>query len=341
MPENNEIIDSPFVKSEIDTAMDSFIKEAAVEFAPPDDFAPVPETPSADPASPAAYLAPTPEATKAPEGEDAAVTRGLERLVAREVELRTREDRLKGSESEVEALRARVRELEPLALSPDLLAQIKLSPTSALRALGLDPDEVVRTALMEKIGDKATPEMKEMLERTQTKRELAQLRAQIQEAERARAAQAYFDRVAAGAQDHVRNLEGLSKHAPTVAHVAKSDPGRVFQEIMEEIQKDAQTRSRTEPNGDVIGYEEAAKRVESRWGALKSMLGASVTPEIPSNASMSATKTVEAAVQKPNPPNTVKPPERPLAPWLQSSKTEDEGLRAAIDEWRRAESARK
>lgn len=338
MTENKEVYDSPFAKTEIDTAMDAFIEEAKVEFAP-EPSAPEPISEPTEPTGESLAPAPTPEVPQ--EDENAAVSRGLERLVAREVELRAREDRLKGAESEVEALRARVRELEPLALSPDLLAQIKLSPTSGLRTLGLDPDEVIRTALMEKIGDKATPEMRDMLERNSTKRELAQLRAQIQEAERARAAQAYFDRIAAGAQDHVRNLDGLSKHAPTVAHVAKSDPGRVFSEIMEEIQRDAQVRAKTEPHADVISYEEASKRVEARWGALKAMLGAGVVVD-PSNASTPANKTVEAAVQKPNsPPNTVKPPERPLAPWLQGSKSEEDGLRAAIDEWRRAESARK
>lgn len=312
-------------KTEIDTAMESFISEAQKEFAVVEEI-PAP--------------APTEEVVAAPTEQENTATptppdpteRGIERLVSREMELREREARLTSAEKEMETLRSRLRDLEPRAVTEDLLNQIKLSPSQGLRALGLDPDEVVRAALVEKLGDKANdPELKEMMEKTRMRREFESLKAQVQMAERQRAAQEYYSKVASGANEYVRNHDGLSKHAPTVATVAKSNPDHVFQEIMEEITRDANVRAAREPNGDVISYEEAASRVEKRWAAMKNLLS-------PVIASTPAPKTsVEAKTPAVSPPSTIKPPERPLAPWLQRKTTEEEAIRLAISEWQRAE----
>lgn len=265
--------------------------------------------------------------------------RGLERLVAREVELRERESRLSESAKEMEALRARLSELEPRAVTEDLLNKIKLSPSEGLRALGLDPDEVVRTALVEKLGEKAnTPEMRETMERAKMRKEMEALKNQIRQAEMKRAAQEYFDKVDSGAREHAKNAEGLSKYAPTVASVAKTSPDRVHREIMEEITRDAAVRSSREPDGDVISYEEAASRIEKRWAEMKSLFGAptpgpSVTPS--GVASTPESKTPVVTQNPKPPPSTPKPPDRPLLPWLQASKDEEEAIKEAITEYRR------
>lgn len=334
--------DTPaFVPTEIDNQVSQLISQIAAEQA--DEVitgeAPAQEAPGTPETAPPG---PAPEVTNDPAAE-----RGLERLVAREIELRERETKVKGVEQEVEALRARLRELEPRALSQEHLDKIRLSPTEGLKALGLDPDEVVRQALVEKLGDKANdPAMREMLERSRMRKEMEALRAQVQQAEMRQAAQAYFTQVNTGARDFVSDTEGLSKHAPTVAYVAKSNPDRVHQEIMEEISRDAAVRAAREPNGDVIPYDEAARRVEARWSAMKSLLIAGVSPPSVPNTAQNALnetpKTSAGANQTPKPPpSTIKPPDRPMAPWLQANKHEDEAIREAMLEWQRLENAKR
>lgn len=322
---------TPFEKTEIDTAMDQFISEAQKEFAPADELAEAPV--EVAPSAPAPTEEPQNNTVEAPE------TRGLERLVAREVELREREARLSGTEKEMEALRARLAELEPRALTPDKIDQIKFSPSEGLRALGLDPDEVIKAALVEKLGDKANdPETRALLEQSRMRKEMMALRAQVQEAERRQAAAAYYSQISNGALEYVNKVEGLSQY-PSVAQVAKSNPQRVYQEIMEEITRDAQVRATREPNGDVISFDEAAKRVEARWSEFKGFF--SQAPSVPANAGtpvpseLKAKTIVEA--EKKSPPSTMKPPEKPLAPWLQKSLDEEEAIRAALMEYKRAE----
>lgn len=324
--------------NELDTAMSAFIKETQAEFAAAAPADPVEEAPA--PETPAEPVVPTELAIAA---EEPAVERGLERLVAREVELRERETRLAGAQKEMEALHARIRDLESRALSPELLDKIKWSPQEGLKALGLDPDEVVKAALVEKMGDKANdPETRALLERSKMRKEMEQLRAQVLESERKQAAQAYFATVQNGAVEFTRKLDGLSKETPTVSAIAKNNPERVFQEIMEEITRDAASRAAREPGGDIISYEEAAKRVEQRWSAMKALFGGPLPGETPKpapNAGMPTPKTnVEAKPDVKSPPSTIKPPEKPLAPWQQRDVDADEGIRAAIAEWRRAES---
>lgn len=318
--------------TDIDLAVKDFIAEASKEFAYNEPEPEIPTEPTAEVTTEQPNTAPV----ETPNPDPA--ERGLERLVAREVELRERETRLAGTEKEVEALRAHIRDLESRQISEDILNQIKLSPSSGLRALGLDPDEVVRSALVEKLGDKANdPEIKEMMERNRLRREMEALKGQIQAQERQRAAQEYFSKVASGANEYARNHDGLGKHAPTVAAVAKTNPDHVYAEIMEEITRDAAVRAAREPNGDVISYEEAANRVEKRWSAMKKLLvpgqepGNPVTTP-PGAASTQPKTSVEAKV---TPPSTVKPPDKPIAPWLQKNLDNEEAIRLAIAEYNR------
>lgn len=323
-----------YEKTEIDTQMESFISEMTTEFAAEPEVAPA-ETPSA----PVETLGDTAQDNTAPAETPTTdpAERGLERLVAREMELREREKALSQSQAEMEALRARIRELEPRTVTEDLLNQIRVSPVQGLRSLGLDPDEVVRAALVEKLGDKAdTPEIREMLEKSRLRREMESLKAQVQAAERERMAQEYYSHIASGANQYVRDLSGMEKAAPTVASVAKSNPERVYSEIMEEITRDANARSAREPNGDPISYEEAAKRVEKRWSDIKSL----IIPQTPASTPTPNTKVVAKPSNSPQPPSqapaaTVKPPEKPLAPWLQRNVDQEEALRLAIAEYKR------
>lgn len=334
MTDNKEIVmESSFGPTELDNQVESFISDIAKEFTAE------PETPEPA-ATPKLEAPPTPGPQENSEPDPA--ERGLERLVAKEIDLRERENKIASAQEEIKALRSRLSELEPRAITPELLDKIKLSPQDGLRAIGLDPDEVVRAALMEKLGDKAnTPEMKEMMERVRLRKEMDALRAQVQMAERQKAAREYYETVASGAKAYVSNIDGLSKHAPTVAQVAKTNPDRVHAEIMEEISRDAAYRAQAEPNGDVITYQEAAQRVDKRWSAMRALLAPQSMVEPPANASTSEPKTNAPAAQSPKtPPATVKTPDRPLAPWLQHKKDDEEAINEAIMEFRKLESQR-
>lgn len=322
-----------FAPTELDNQAEAFIADLAKDFTAEDEAPaqsqPVVEAPEIPGETPNTVEDPT--------------ERGLERLVAREVDLREREAKLSNASEEIKALRARLSELEPRSISPELLDKIKLSPQDGLRALGLDPDEVVRNALMEKLGDKAnTPEMKDMMERVRLRKEMDTLRSKVQAAEQKQAAQAYYAQVADGAKKYVSAPEGLSKHAPTLSQVAKSNPDRVYSEIMEEITRDAAHRAQSEPNGDVITYQEAAARIEKRWSAMKALLVGENPSSATAPASINEPKTTVSAAQSPKiPPVTTKPPDRPLAPWLVAKKDEDEAILEAINEWKKAEAQRR
>lgn len=333
------VIDNPYGPSALDTEAEAFISDLSKDFSPE-----VEESAASVGGVAQAASDSTPKPAPVPEKNEDPAERGLERLVAREVELRERETALLSTQKEMESLRSRLRELEPRAVTQDLLDKIKLSPAEGLRALGLDPDEVVRAALVEKMGDKAnSPEVRDMMEKVRIRKEMETLKAQVADAERRQAAQAYYAKIANGAREHVTNIDGISKYAPTVASVAKVNPDRVFQEIMEEISRDAAYRAQREPDGDVITYEEAATRVEKRWLAMKTLLeaGATAKDPAPTVGMLAAKTTVQAQTTPKSPPTTIKPPERPLAPWLQRDTNEDEAIREAILEWNRAESASK
>ena len=324
-----------FAPTEIDTAVESFIADTKEEFRYED------PTETAVPVEAAPEVPVTPEAPVVPSAltEVKPEDRGLERLIAREMELRERETAFGREKAEVEAYRTRIKELEACAIPEDFHNKIKLSPSETLRSIGLDPDEIVRTALAEKLGDKAPPEVRDLMEKTRLRREMEALKAQVMEGERRQAAQAYYTQVANGAREYLGKAEEISKHSPTVAHVAKSNPDRVYQEVMEEITRDAQVRAAREPNGNVMSYDDAVKRVESRWSAMKSLLiPQGPNPVDASTPQVAETKQNVAKETPKSPPSTIKPPEKPLAPWLQATKSEEDAIRAAIDEWRRAES---
>mgnify|MGYP001558408815 CR=1 FL=1 len=285
----------------------------------------------------AAEPAPEPElGTEAPpevpvvEAEAKPEDRGIERLVAREVELRTKEAGIDAKLAKVTEYEARIKELESRQMPDDLAFNLRTNPTEALEAMGISSDDLVRRVIAARLGDQVPEKLKEELHRDETQRQIHELQKQINQRDQAAAARAFVDQVNAGAREYV--TKGVGEHAPTVSRVAKANPERVYQEILAEISADARARSAREPNGAVLPYEEAAKRVEARWAELASTL-------TPASTTAPATTALGAKNGTPQPTiPVVKPPERPLAPWLQAKDAqEDAGLKAAIAEYRRLE----
>ncbi len=294
---------------------------------------------------------PTTEAPKEPDKVEATpvdppaktpVDAGLERLVAREVEIRGREEAFSRKEAEYKALEARLQAAEARQVPQDVVGGLRNRPTETLKAMGLDPDDLVRRAIAEKMGDKAPEQLRQKLEQSSTQAQIQALEQKIISQERERAQQEFFNKVNSSAREYVGS--GLGTYAPTVAEVAKKAPDRVHQEIMQEIIQDAQIRGPREPNGELLSFEDAAKRVEARWDAFKKLLSPSDTTALASTADSSKTSalgnTTAKVITKTQTSPATKPPDRPLAPWQIRSDIEEEGIRAALMEYKRVESGK-
>lgn len=330
--------------SALDTAAESFITEiskeyketaldeqlAAVETPGPSDV-PSESAAGAEGAPTEAAPAPAPEAGKVAED------RGFERLVEREVALQAREKAINERDSRYSAMEARLKELETRVIPPDLINRFETDPEAAMKALNLDPENVVRMVIANRLGDKADPAIRGVVESAKIKKELHDLKAALHEQQRAAQAQAFVAKVESEARAYVH--KGIGEHAPIVATVAKANPDRVYREIMEEISKDANDKLARGSGGDVLTYDEAAKRVEARWSEFKTLVapGPAATPD---PASTTAPKATAPGAKPTNQTSAPKTPDRPIAPWLSNKDILDEGIAAGLAEFKRVEGGR-
>jgi hypothetical protein len=314
--------------SELDEAASAFIKEYA---ATPQDEAPDEVAPPVIEAKDET-VAPVTPGTAAPNTvED---PRGLERLVEREVALRERDTAIAAREARMAELEARAAK----ALPDDILSKLEYSPEETLKAMGVDPEQLVRQVIANRLGDQADPSVKQTIESAKVRKEINELRATLAEQQRRAAAGAFVAQVEAGAREYV--MKGVGENVPTVTAVAKANPDRVYREIMEEIAKDAQSRAAKDPNGDVLPYAEAAKRVEARWAEFKAILSPAPAPAGNPTTTASTSNSTAIASGAKTTSTTVKSPDRPIAPWLQKGQEEENGIKAAIAEYNRVEAAR-
>jgi hypothetical protein len=255
--------------------------------------------------------------------------RFFERVVQRELAAKEQEAKAAATLAQVTAKIEEYKGLQGLKSTKELMEMAANDPAGVMTALGQDPAHMIKLALAQQLGDKAPPELQEFAKNYARDREVADLRAQIARSEQSRAQQDYFNSVVNGAREYVSKSVGDS--TPTLAIVAKANPERAHKEIMEEIQRDAQTRGATDPNGEPLTYPEAAKRVEARMAEWKSLLG------VQNSMSTASTK----STQKPNgttPPQS-KPPAKPLRPWEQKNNLEDQGIQDALREFHKMEAA--
>lgn len=276
--------------------------------------------------------APQPEAVAEVEPEEPAIARGMERLVAREVALQAKEAAFQAREARVQGLETELATLRTQLPAKDVQERLYHSPSEALKAMGHDPEAIVRLMIAEQLeaaGKPVPPELKEFVKDAATQREIKALRAQVQQNHQAQESAAFFNAVALGAREYVKTVD--SKALPTLAGIAKANPDRAHREIMEEITADARVRLAADPNGQPMTYQDAAKRVETRLAELKSLFGPVSTQD--------PTKLV---VGKPATPPQQKPPVRPLKPW--EKKGDDllaQGLAEAEREFQRMEAQNK
>lgn len=305
----------------IDGVPDDLIAQISAEF---DGESPSPEAEATAP--PAEADAPVEEVTEeAPSEEAPEADRGIERLVAREVELRQKEESFRAREAKVAELEKENVELKAKvdAFPSDFIEEMRFRPMEALEAAGHDPDHVVRLVLaakMAKEGKQVPKELRDAIKEAEYDYKFRQQERELQQMKQQRAALEFATKVETDARQYV--TKGISKDAPTVAQVAKANPDRVFSEILDEIGRDAQARAR-EPGAQLISFDEAARRVEKRWSDMRSLL---VSPENKASTTVAETKSTKpSGASKPTtPPN--KPLTKPVP------KSEKDLLDAAIAE---------
>lgn len=277
---------------------------------------------------------PTPGADGEDEVEDPREARGIQRVIQRELAAKAREDAAAAREARAEARIAELKKYEALKPTADIAEQLEVDPLGAFKALGKDPEHLIKLALAAHLGDNAPDHIKEYAKDLPMKRRLAELEARDKAREQERVAKEYFNTVSGGAREYVEKSvgdTGFLKKAPTLALAAKADPSFVHDEIMEEIVKEARIQAATDPNGEPISYEEAAARVEKRLARIAKLV------------SVQSTNSGSKIAQKPRvaPPST-KAPTRPLAPWQQkSSNPEEEGWKLAMRVYEEEEAKRK
>ncbi len=285
-------------------------------------------------------LAPTEgAATKKPADEDdPKLERGVQRLVTRELAAKEREAAADAKERSVKAQMAELAGLQGLKSSKEQSAQMATDPVGVMKAWGHDPEVIIRLALAQQLqatGQPVPEKLQKFVEKAETTREINTLRAQVAQQAQAREAQDYFNTVSNGAREYVNKSVGDS--TPTVALAAKANPDRVHREIMEEIVRDSNLRAASDPTGDPLSYDAAAKLVEARWVELKKLLLGEAQVQNGKSAAQNAMK------PKSTTPPASKPAARPLAPWMKGSEKtlEDQGIEEAMREYNRAESVRK
>lgn len=295
-----------------------------------DEYAPKPAFSDEELAAPDGE--PTPEVpVEAPvePQEDAAVARGMERLVAREVALQARETAFQSQQTAFQAVQQELAQLKAKQPAQDVVAQFEYSPSEAIKALGHDPEHVVRIMIAEQLkakGQEVPQALREALASAENRRmnassdaKIKALEAKLLDSQKAQAAAAFFNQVDVGAHEYVKSV---GKEMPTLAEIAKANPARAHREIMEEITRDAKQRMAADPNGQPLSYAEAAKLVEARLTDYKTLLGPA--------QNVSPTKPAVGARTSPPQPQ---PPVAPLKPW---QKKGDDVLADAIRDAERA-----
>lgn len=316
-------------RQDANKSLDALISEIEGSAALTEATKPEPET-SPEPPKPTAEeiaaAVPTPE-------KETAEQLTMARLVEREVKMAQEREALENLRRD---LAQRVADIEAKykafeGLDPDAL---RTDPWGVLRRAGVDPEIAVQLHLAEKLGDKAPEELKAALRDSQRDREVRAIREELVRRDRAEQVRSYYQHVSDGALAHVK---GEHKNAPTFAAVAKSDASAAHKAVMDEIVADARERASKDPDADPLSYDEAVKRVESRWSVLAKALAPAAVAAPPAQTPQKDAKQGGApAVVTPDPKPTVS---RPLA-YAYWENPDKEALREAAIKEAEAEARR-
>jgi hypothetical protein len=326
---------SPDELAEFTTLLNDSIGEIADEYNPQPEVGEAPTESTAESAaeSPAAEVG----ADEAPAAEDPAVARGMQQLIQREVQLQQRQQALEAREASHAALQAELTKLRAAVPSQQLVEQFDTSPTEAFKAMGKDPETMVRLMVAEQLhakGQPVPPELQKFVERAADQRRIAALEQRLA-AQSAQAQNSQFvTAINNGAHEYVKQFATDTK--ATAAHPALaamvSDPSQLHAEIMYEIRSDASARiAQGDTNGDPITYQEAAKRAEARLSRYKTVFTKQLA-EAPTKQAGGKPTTHTPPAQK--------PPTRPLKPWEAANTSLDAAINEATREFHSQEAKR-
>lgn len=199
----------------------------------------------------------------------------------------------------------------------EIKAAIRRDPIKFFsETVGEAPEQVSRRIIAAKLGDKAPAELRETAREYEYNERFEALERKLLEKDYA----LERERVRNGTQEFLGKQDLGSSKYPTLAAVAAVDRTRVTEAIFAEIAQDAQEKAKTDRNAPLLGYDEAAQRVEDNWAVYRKALvpGTDVTAT-PANVPPVA----KPVGTKPTPP--VKRPAPPRKPyWLQDDTSEVE-----------------
>lgn len=223
------------------------------------------------------------------EAEDA----GMARLASREAKLRESEQSFE--QKVAAAVQAKL---------PDFRGK---STDDILKHFGVDPDLAFKQMMYDRASDTnpVKARLREELRDHATKKELDQLKKQIEDRDRqaaeSTAAAQYFDNYSAGLRKHVTEKVD-EKVAPNVALAFKAKPDYVHSRLLKEVTRDAQEKlARGAPDGKELTFEEAVKALEEDWSVLAEAIASKTTATKPVNSSAKS-PVASRPVVKPVPP---------------------------------------
>lgn len=284
-----------------------------------------------------------PEKATAEVAKDPAEERGFDRLVQREVALQARESAFQAREARVQSLESELASLRKAVPSKDLQEKFAYSPSEAVKALGHDPETVVRLLLAETLqarGEKVPEALKKFVGEAATTRRIRALEEQLAQKNQAEAASQEFNALQLGGLEYVKTVDSGQewKQMPTLAKAAKSAGDRVHRAIMEEILADAQRRVSADPAGQPMTYAQAARNVEARWADMRAFFSSLDNPGAGGPSTTAATtQSTKPNTGTGNTPPQPKPPAKPIAPWQKPKNLESQGIDEAIREFNRLE----
>lgn len=245
--ESGEDLQLPSKNSELDTLLqniESIGKEKEVKETPVEKEVPVEKV-----------------ATEKPVVEPAKVVeedRGVARLAAREKQFREERDAFEKEKSGYLKLDS-----------------FRDSPHKALKALGFDPQMVMKQILFETMDDSnpVKAQLKTQLSEWTTKRDIDALRKQLEDrdiaAKRQAEAASYYKSVedtVSKYTDTFRDKDNMT--LPSLSTIGKKDSAYLKELILDEIISDARYRLSNGDDGDPITHEEAASRLEKKLAKL-------------------------------------------------------------------------
>lgn len=237
--------------------------------------------------------------------------RGWMRLMELEGQVRSRVEAAEAREKQLKALETELTQKFSGHIDPkDFVNRFTLEPSKTLEALGLSPEVVSAMIVVDRLGDKAPAEARKVADGFQVKREIEQLRRQLQERD-------YYlakERALVGAKDFVGSTSTGESKYPTLSAVAAVDKDMVANAVLTQVEQMARNPG-FQLNQDA--YAQAAANVEKTW----EVFARAFKPAASTNVSGAPATASPAQVQgKQNPPPPAPPAPVTPAPAATKSK---------------------